>query len=78
MLIKIQQLFPDFCRAELGSGIEVDVIIDGNRDDDGCLWDTQIMVLVFRNSLHERRFEAGSHWWHYINSKYCKGKLDIF
>jgi len=75
---RIKQLFSDFCRTELGSGVEVDVIIDGNRDDDGSLWDTQIMVLVFRNSHHERSFEIGSHWWYYVNDKYCQGRLDLF
>jgi hypothetical protein len=75
---RIKQLFSDFCRAELSSGVEVDVIIDGNRYEDGCLYDTQFMTVVFRNLLHERRFSISSCRWDFVNAKYCQGRLDIF
>ena len=75
---RIKQLFSDFCRAELSSGVEVDVIIDGNRYEDGCLWDTQFMTVVFRNSLHKRVFSIAPGRWDFVNSKYCRGRLDIF
>ena len=75
---RIKQLFSDFCRTDLGSGVEVDVVIDGNRYEDGCLWDTQFMTVVFRNSIHERVFSIDSGRWDYINSKYCQGRLDLF
>ena len=53
----------DYIRKTLPSGIDVSVILDGHRDDDGNMTEVHEMWVVFRKTYERHGFKARGYLW---------------
>lgn len=53
----------DYIRKTLPSGIDVSVILNGDRDDQGNLLATHEMLVVFRKTYDRHGFKARGYLW---------------
>lgn len=74
-------------------GLQICVMIDGDRDDEGNITACHAMYVIFRkrytrgfypisgaycsSCIRERRYLIPPERWEAVNRKYCCGKLDI-